>query len=236
MSSNEFDFHEFALSALSDWIFKATEDFDQVSAKPAIDERDGALVYCLQRAIDLAAGAELSARQDLLESLSSLTRSLYETFIWTCWIQLSSSNAAIYKSVAFSELKRRGRIQLKEGLSKVTDRETGEDYSAVILEMIEKDPPPRPPTFRAMAKEAGLESIHLIHYPTLSLETHGAAYEALGRDDDPDVQENVYAHVTFSSAMIKATSQIVSNWFSWREITPVHQIYELLGESREAEQ
>jgi hypothetical protein len=234
MSSQSFDFHEFALSALSDWISKAKGDRDQISSKSFIDERDGALAYCLERAIDLASGAELAAKRGLIESLSSLTRCLYETFLWTSWIQLSEANAVAYKDVAFREMKKRGRIQLREGLAKVSNKETGEDYSAMILEMIENDPPPPVPSFQTLAEQAGIKSIHLIHYPMLSLEAHGSAYEILGRASDSDAQENIYSHVTFSNAMMQTVAQIVSNWFSWREVTPVAKIYELVGESTES--
>jgi hypothetical protein len=68
--------------------------------------REKALIFCLQRSIDLAEGCDLLVEANLLSSVYVLTRGLLENLIWARWISLSDENAKIFTEAPTSELKR----------------------------------------------------------------------------------------------------------------------------------
>ncbi len=137
---------EIALAAMIDWIEQGKEIQDKTASATPVNKRHEALTYCLERAIDLSTTVHFAAKAALVESTATVTRALYETFLWTSWIQLSEENAATYQEVAQNELMRQARRILKTGIGVVRNKQTGKDVTEQFLQITNglKIPSPAP--------------------------------------------------------------------------------------------
>lgn len=207
-----------------DWIEQGKEIQDKTASATPVNKRHEALTYCLERAIDLSTTVHFAAKAALVESTATVTRALYETFLWTSWIQLSEENAATYQEVAQNELMRQARRILKTGIGVVRNKQTGKDVTEQFLQITNGLKIPSRPRFDNMAKEAGLENVHQMFYTPQSIEAHGSAITIRRSAVGAGQAEVLFAHLTFANAMMKSIARITNNWVTSSQVTPASAI------------
>ena len=187
-------------------------------------ERENALIFCLERSLELTKGCLLLANAKLAAPLSATTRSLFEQMIWTCWIVLSTENSKAFTEWSSNELKRLARKYMTEGHAKVTDKETEEDKTTELLTSEwAKDISKRRPSFEQMAKEAGLQKPYIYCYGQLSMMAHGNIYN-LDSENDNDI----LALTALVNVFMECVNLVVKNWIEKRKETPKGDIQRVL--------
>ena len=187
--------------------------------------RENALIFCLQRAHDLAEGCNLLAETKLLTPVYALTQGLLESLIWVRWIALSNENAQAFVDTTANELKRIARKNLATGHAKVVDRVTHEDKTRELLQSAwAKGISPRLKIEDA-AKAAGLERLYTQMYGPLSMQTHGTAF---GFELKTSVDEEMVSILAVANVSMESINLVVKNWIVERKLTMVSDIYDVL--------
>lgn len=155
-----------------------------------------------QRAAAMAAGAEISARDNdhpetdaavrqflhtgsqLMTSCSTLAhgphelsvnillRSLIEIAIKAHWSTISADNAQSLLGATKEQLKTLFRVNAKNGLGRILDA-SGNDHTEAFLSSGRADKGARLPSMDTMAEQCGLRDLYNIFYRFQSLHTHG---------------------------------------------------------------
>jgi hypothetical protein len=209
----------------------ARESVDDFSKRHSKGVRGNALVHCLRRATDIAEGYVLVAEAGLPISLYVLTRSLYESLVWTRWIALSDENARIFTEAAVNEFKRIARKNLKAGHATIQRKTPQENITQEFLESSAMKGIPKRRRIEDLAKEAGLEKVHTIIYGFLSMSAHGTTF---GWDEIANIDEDVLAAIASANALMECINLVVGGWVVGRKQTSISEIYSILGMQKEA--
>jgi hypothetical protein len=186
--------------------------------------RENALVFCLQRAADIAKGCDLMGEARLLASLYTLTRGLLESLIWACWIVKSNENAQAFVDAPFNELKRIARKNLATGFARVKDKVTGEDKTEELLGSDWSKGIPSRLRIEEVAKSAALERIYTQLYGPLSMQAHGSVFEF----ELSSPEEELLAVMALANVLMECINMVVKNWIVNRKRTSVTRIYAVL--------
>jgi hypothetical protein len=186
--------------------------------------RENALVFCLQRAADIAKGCDLMGEARLLAPLYTLTRGLLESLIWVCWIAKSSENAQVFVDAPVNELKRIARKNLATGFAKVKDKITGEDKTEELLESDWPKGIPRRLRIEDLAKSAGLERIYTQLYGPLSMQAHGSVFEF----ELSSPEEELLGVMALANVLMECINTVVQNWIVNRRQIPATEIHAIL--------
>lgn len=183
-------------------------------------QRESALIYCLDRAIELSEGCVLCTKSNLLVPLHLLTRGLIESLISVCWITKSNENAQHFINEAKNELKRIARNNLRTGHAKAFDKSTREDKTQELLHSEwAKDIQPRL-NMEKKAKDVGLERLYTQMYGPLSIYAHGVMMET-----SSNIKKDTVSALALASALLVCINLVVKNWIIDRKQTPVKDIY-----------
>lgn len=183
-------------------------------------EREKALIFSLRRAVELSDGCLLCAKQGLLAPIYVMTRGLFESLIWVCWITKSSENAREYIDATKNELKRIARKNLETGHGRVVDIETEEDKTQELLKSDwKKDIRPRLRIEQA-AKDVGLGKLYTQMYGFLSIFAHGIMLES-----NASTKEDMSNILAVANVLMECINLVVSNWIVSRKQIPIKEIY-----------
>ena len=188
-------------------------------------DREKAVIYCLARGCELGRGCEYAARSTLIAPLYALTRALYESLLWICWITTSEANAQRYIQSPRVEMKRIIRKALNTGHGRLVDNATGDDAAPALLASDwAKDIGSRI-SIEEVAKDCGLEKVHIRLYGLLSIQTHGASLD-LKLHSDP--KEEVTTVCAIANVLMECVNLVASNWISKRKATPASDLFAIL--------
>lgn len=186
-------------------------------------ERENALLYCLIRATELSDGCILCTNENLLGPLYLLTRGLFESLIWVCWITKSNENAQTFVATAKNELKRIAKKNLLTGHGRVFDKFTNEDKTQELLDSDwAKGIHPRL-RIESAAKDVGLDKLYTQMYGFLSLHAHGILLES-----KDDVQVDMASILAIANVFMECINLVLNNWIVRREQTPAKDLYSIL--------
>jgi hypothetical protein len=186
--------------------------------------REDALVFCLERAADIAKGCDLLVEARLPAPLYTLTRSLLESLFWICWLIESENNAQIFTEAAPGELKRIARKNLATGFARVKDRVSGEDKTKELLDSDWVKGIPKRLRIEDMAKASGLDKLYTQLYGPLSMEAHGNVFGL----EVGSVEEELLAAMAMANVLMECINLVVKNWVVNRKQTSPKEIYIVL--------
>ncbi len=186
--------------------------------------RENSLVFCLQRATEIATGCDLIWESRLLAPLYTLTRGLLESLFWVCWIAKSNENAQVFTDATSNELKRLARVILSNGFARVIERDTGENKTEELLESDWFNGTPHLMRIYNIAKESGLERIYRQIYGPLSMQAHGNVFGLeLGSPE-----EELLGIMALANVIMECINMVVKNWIVNRKQIPVAKIINVL--------
>src|SRR5689334_17575969 len=179
--------------------------------------REQAIIYCLERAVDVAEGCVLATESKLVTTLQILDRSMIECLLWIYWVAKSEENAKQFKEASIGEVKRLIRKGLKVTHHVVIkDVKTGKDKSPEFLESpFMKDVPQRL-KIEDIAKQTGLEELYTL-YGLISIFVHGNAFEL---NANKSIEEALYAFVTSTGAYMECINKVAYSWIVHRQLMP----------------
>lgn len=188
--------------------------------------RENVLVFCLQRAADIAKGCDLMGEARLLAPLYTLTRGLLESLIWVCWIAKSNENAQAFVDAPVNELKRIAKKNLATGFARVKDKDkvTGKDKTEELLESDWSKGIPGRLRIEDLAKSAELERIYTQLYGPLSMQAHGSVFEF----ELSSPEEELLGVMALANVLMECINTVVQNWIVNRKQTSVTEIYAVL--------
>jgi len=186
-------------------------------------QREKSLLYCLGRAAELAEGCILCARTKLLAPQYLLTRGLFESLIWVCWITKSDENAQAFNDATKNELKRLARKELNKGYGRVINTTTHKDVTEELLNSDwSKDILSRLKIEDA-ATDAGLEKLYTEMYGFMSIPAHGIML-----DTNSSLEEDMTAILAVANVLMESINLVAKNWVDNRNQTPIQDIYSIL--------
>ncbi len=191
--------------------------------------REKALLFFLNRAIDLSDGCARLAVQGLSTSLTTLSRSLLETLFWERWVIISDDNAKRFGEDAKNEALGLVKIYLERGHGVVVDKRTGKNANKAILKSPKMKNIPKLPSLEDVAKETGLTRIYNVGYRILSMPVHG---KTLGLFETMSTEEEVLASVSVASSSLECINLVAKNWIVSRQITQADDINRILDPYR----
>ncbi len=184
--------------------------------------RENAIIYLLERAVDFCEGCIYLSSKDLLTPIYPLTRCIIETLIWARWITQSKENAMEFTNSG-NEIKRIARIILREGHGKVTERASGENATEELLNSEWAEGiRPRLSLFSA-AQDVELEKLYRQIFNMLSMYVHGFTFGMEGNDD-----EDLLAILALTNSMMAGVNLVANDWITRRHYTEKTQLYKIL--------
>jgi Family of unknown function (DUF5677) len=187
--------------------------------------KENAILFCLDRAIDLASGCVQVAQAQLPESSITLMRGLLENLFWICWILLSDKNAQRFVDAGINELEKQLRILLEKGEGRVIDDLTGDDISREMLEEARMQEIGKMPKVEEVARVAGLEKLYDRYYRFASQYTHGHTFGISKREG---ALNGILMAIAMVGPLLDCINLVVCNWVTYRRQTPLSEIYEIL--------
>ena len=187
--------------------------------------RENALVFCLQRAVELAQGCDRTAEARLLAPVYVLTGGLFESLVWVCWITFSNENAKAFIKATDNELKRVARKSLTNGHAKVRDKVTREDKTQELLKSAWAKDIERRIKIEEAAKVVGLEKLYIRVYSFLSMHAHGTTFGLTLRGN---VDEKLTSVLALANVLMACINLVVKNWIVARKQTAASDIYDIL--------
>lgn len=189
-------------------------------------DRDKAILYCIEHAVDLALGCAAVAAQELPDSTTTLSRALLETLIWTRYVTLSENNAQEFLGSYLEELKRTARKNLSVGYAHIYERRTKADKTAEFLRSERmKNIRPRI-SIESAAKAGGLEKAYTAIYGFISMVAHG---RACGLRHQSEAKEDLFASLSAALGAIECIEVMATSWLLARQQTPKETLTILLG-------
>jgi hypothetical protein len=155
-------------------------------------DRARVLLHLIEEATTIARGCVALSREDLALPMLVLCRVLLEVVIVSYWISKSEENAEEYVTSLAKNHAKFLWVNADRGYVALKDRETGEDVTAKVLEVL-KEEKGSPPSVEHLAKETGLETLYDFGYRYLSVYPHVNTFQG---DGDLDKQGPFAAKIT----------------------------------------
>lgn len=204
---------------------RSAEDF---SKRHFNGVRENAIIFCLERASDIAEGCLIVANAKLPASLGSLNRALLEILFWACWVVQSDENAQAYQGLAVNELKRLMRKNLGTGHARVVHKETQEDKLLEFLKSPEMANVPKRLRIEDVARLAGLERIYTQIYGLMSMDAHGNTF-GMSSFLATDVDQKMFMLIASANALLACVNLIAKNWIVNLRQTDIADVYRILN-------
>lgn len=181
--------------------------------------REKSLIFCLERAIDMAEGCGLAADAHLQHSLHTLTRSMFEGMIWTRWVLLSEANAIRFDEEVNHELARQVRKNVNNRHWRFVDEaaRAGFEESAKGI--------PKRRRLEDVAKETGFAKIYAANYGFYSMFAHGNPVRVTSIDE---IDQGIIAGALAAIGFIKCVRLMVTDWIVRRDQTAMAEIDKIL--------
>lgn len=181
--------------------------------------RENSLIFCFERAIDMAEGCALAADASLQHSLHTLARSMFEGLIWTRWVMLSEQNAIRFDEEVKNELTRQVKRILKKGYAQFVDESAQADFEEFAKNV------PKRLRVEEVAKDAGFDELHAVSYGFYSMFAHGNPVRMKSTEE---IDEGIIASTVAAIGFIQCVRLIVRNWIVRRDQTAMVDIDKIL--------
>jgi hypothetical protein len=212
------------VEAVGQVIAEAKRALSTLSAHVQSHRRD-ALLLCLTEAIELARGAFILGNQPLVSPHAVIARATFERLIRAAWACLSEENAQAYLQAGALEVLRQARKEFRLGYARMFDPTTASDRTREVLDRIGALSLQPPESFESLAKQAGLEAIHVQFYGFFSLLSHGNTAGLY--KEEPEVAR--VALLASTAACLRAVSTIGFNWVRQSRPTTLAELANVLG-------
>lgn len=212
------------LAALQREIRKADKNVEDFRKRHFNGLQEETIIFCLERASDLAKGATTATTARLPESVYVLARGLFEVLIQIYWISLSIDNSEQFAQAFSNDLKRNAKGNLEKGYAGVYDDESKTDRTQEVLNTSDwkKIPMLR---FDKMATETGIEKLYTMIYGFLSMHSHGYTF---GIAADLSDEEALDGAIALAASVLEGINEIASRWIIARKQISSDEMYDIL--------
>jgi len=214
------------IAALKQHIAQGERDVVDFEHRHYNGVREKAVIYCLRHALDLAKGCLAIALAELPDSLTTLSRAIFDALFWAKYVTLSIENAQEFIDSPINEMKRISRKNLTAGYAHVFDTKTNEDKSIEFQNSSMMKEIPRWVRIEDAARAGGLERVYTTLYGFDSMIAHGRAFDLLAESDIKDV---LYASISAFLGALQCIEVITSDWIIHRKETPKETLTHMLG-------